>query len=367
MAVEEAWVTNRYTADDAAECLELTRRTLGEAEAAVPPYYEWLGRPGPAGAAIVVLAREKKTGRLIGQAATVPVRLRLSGKLRIAGLLLEPVVDPSHQKRDVAADLLADICARSAEEGVALTYAMPSQTVYWALVNRAGFTNVGAVPLLVCPFDPERLAIKATGSRALARTASLARRVWRLPPPAVRQVALPGLQVAEVDAFDGAFAAFWDRVQHRFPVIVVRDPAYLEWRFAAAPVEGCRTFAARSEGEVRAFAVLRVGPLGRFSAGLIEDLVVESTAEGRAAGRLLIDHARSYFEERDVDIIAALAPRHTDEFRLLRSRGFWVCPKFLEPRPFRLLVRCHDEESSPSRLALELRNWFVTLGDHDLA
>jgi hypothetical protein len=29
-------------------------------------------------------------------------------------------------------------------------------------------------------------------------------------------------------------------------------------------------------------------------------------------------------------------------------------------------VRCHDEERSPSRLAYDLKNWFVTMGDWDL-
>jgi hypothetical protein len=79
----------------------------------------------------------------------------------------------------------------------------------------------------------------------------------------------------------------------------------------------------------------------------------------------LIDKAYSYFEDQDLDMLASLALRHTDEFRLLRSRGFWVSPKFLEPRPFRLLVRCYDEERSPSRLSYDLKNWFLTMGDYD--
>jgi ribosomal protein S18 acetylase RimI-like enzyme len=176
---------------------------------------------------------------------------------------------------------------------------------------------------------------------------------------------VPGLEIEKVDSFDSTFVLFWDRVQHRFPVMVVRDPSYLNWRFAGVPTRKYTTFAAKSEDEIRGFIVLRDAPLGQFSAGLIAELVVEASAEGRAAGRLLIDKAYSYFEDQDLDMLASLALRHTDEFRLLRSRGFWVSPKFLEPRPFRLVVRCHDEERSPSRLAYDLRNWFVTMGDYD--
>jgi len=146
---------------------------------------------------------------------------------------------------------------------------------------------------------------------------------------------------------------------------VVRDPTYLNWRFVDVPRREYTAFAARSEGEIRGFSVLRVAPLGQFSAGLIAELVVEASAEGRAAGRLLIDRAYSHFKGQDLDLLASLALHHTDEFRLLRSMGFWVCPKFLEPRPFRLFVRSHEEQSASTRLAYDLKNWFLTMGDYD--
>lgn len=361
MASEEGWVSSKYCPADARDAREFLRDTLGDTQAAL--HQEWLRRHGPAGDAFAAVAREAGTGRLIGQVTNVPVRVRLSGKVRVANLLLDPAIDRAYQGSGVLAALLKDACTLAGGEGVAFTYVLPNQAPYSALVSKSGFENLGSIPLLVRPLNPERLAIKATGSRVLAKTASLARRVWRNPALIARQEALPGLRIEEVGSFDASFASFWDRVQHRFPVALVRDPAHLNWRFAEVPDRKYTTFAATSEGEVRGFTVLRVGPLGQFCAGLMAELLVEPTAEGRVAGRLLIDQACSYFGAQDVDILAGLALRHTDEFRLLRSRGFWVCPKFLEPRPFRLLVRCENEEGSPSRLAYALANWFVTLGD----
>jgi ribosomal protein S18 acetylase RimI-like enzyme len=365
MTKEEGWVSSRYSPEDAQDSLQLLRKTSGDVEAASPAYQEWQYQRNPAGPAIATLARGAETGRLIGQVVTLPIRVRLASKVRVASLSLDPVIDPAYQGRGVLAGLLKDVCALSAEEGVAFTCGFPNQASYSTFVDKAGFKNIGSVPLLVRPLNPERLAAKTTHSRLPAKTASVARRVWRTPAPAPRQEAVPGLEIVEVDSFDSSFVLFWDRVQHRFPVIVVRDSTYLNWRFAGAPTRKYTTFAARSEDEIRGFVVLRVAPLGEFSAGLIVELVVEASAEGRAAGRLLIDKAYSYFEGQDLDILASLALRHTDEFRLLRSRGFWTAPKFLEPRPFRLVVRCHDEERSPSRLAYDLKNWFVTMGDYE--
>jgi GNAT superfamily N-acetyltransferase len=363
MTKEEGWVSSRYSPSDIQDSLQLARKTLGDVEMAAPDYQDWQCQQGPAGAAIGILARDGQTGQLVGQALTIPVKVRLSGELGTAGLSLNPLTDPDYQGGDVAADLLKDVCALAAAEEVAFSYGFPNQASHTTFVNRAGFRDVGAVPLLIRPLSPERLAMKTTGSRVVARTASIARLVWRTPSPAPPQEHLPGLDIAEVSSFDEPFALFWHRVRHRFPVMVVRDPAYLNWRFIEAPAREHMIFAARSEGKIRGYIVLRVAPLGRFTAGLIMDLIVEASGEGRAAGRLLIDQAYSYFQDRDLDILAGLALRHTDEYRLLRSRGFWVSPKFLEPQSFRLVVHSHKEEAGPSGLAYRLRNWFLTMAD----
>jgi len=365
MTQQERWVTRRYTSDDAQDCLQLVRAASGETGAADSSHHEWQCQRSPVGAAIGSLARESETGRLIGQVMTVPVRVRLSGRVRFASLCLDPAVDPAYEGSSVLTGLLGDVFALSVQERAVLTYGLPSQASHWPLMEKAGFQNIGAIPLLLRPLNPERLATKTAHGHPPAKAASIARRVWRTAAPAVRPEALPGLEIAEVDYFDGSYAVFWEKAQHRFPVMVVRDPTYLNWRFMDVPNREYTAFAARSEGEIRGFIVLRVAPLGHFSAGLIAELVVEASAEGRAAGRLLIDRAYSYFKGQDLDLLASLALRHTDEFRLLRSMGFWVCPKFLEPRPFRFFVRFHGEEGAHSRLAYDPTNWFLTMGDFD--
>ena len=93
-------------------------------------------------------------------------------------------------------------------------------------------------------------------------------------------------------------------------------------------------------------------------------MIVEASGEGRAAGRLLIDHAGAYFHDQDLDMLATLSLRHTDEFRLFRASGFWMPPKFLEPHPLHFVVRSHAEEANA---AYDLHNWFLTLGDSQIA
>ena len=360
MTDEETWTSGRYSTEDAPACFELMRRLSPEGEAN-EAFLRWQLERGPAGPAISVVARD--SGRLIGQAAMVPVGMWLSGKPITAGLALNPLVDPDSEGRGIPLDLLRKLDATAAEERIAFSYAFPDDASLRVLVNQGGFKEIASLSLLIRPLKPERLAAKTTGSRVLARTTSIARMVWRTPSPSVRQKDVPGLSIDQVTDFDEPFAVFWRRVQNRTPLMVVRDSAYLNWRYIEAPGREYAAFAARSEGKVRALIVLRAAPLGRLSAGLIVDLVVEASGEGRAAGRLLIDHAGVFFRDQDLDMLATLSLRHTDEFRLFRASGFRMQPKFVEPHPLHLVVRSHAEEANA---AYDLHNWFLTLGDSQI-
>ena len=362
MTSDETWTSSRYSHEDAAACLDLLRRVSPETDAG-EAYLDWLLERGPAGPAIGVVAKDAASGRLIGQAAMAPIGVRLSSNPATAGLALNPLIDADFQGRGVALDLLRRLDAIAAEENVAFSYAFPDDASLPVLVNQGGFKEIAALSLLIRPLRPERLAAKTTGSRVLARTTSIARSVWRMPAPSVRQKDVPGLTIDQVTDFDEPFAVFWNRVQGCAPLIVVRDSAYLNWRYLEAPGREYVAFAARSEGKVRATMVLRSGLLGRLSTGLIVDLIVEASGEGRAAGRLLIEHAGEYFRDQDLDMLATLSLRHTDEFRLFRASGFWMPPKFLEPHPLHLVVRSHAEEANT---AYDLHNWFLTLGDSQL-
>jgi GNAT superfamily N-acetyltransferase len=295
---------------------------------------------------------------------TIPTRVSLHGEPHVANLCLNVATAAEWRGRGVFSALLDQVSAVSGEEGLAFTFAFPNRASHPSFIKRASYTDVGSVPLLLRPLNPQRLVRKKTGNRALARIASVAGLIWR-PLPARPPDEAPDVEITPVESFDDSFTAFWERIKRRFPVMVVRDAAYLNWRFVEVPIRRYARFAARSHGEVRGYIVLRVAPVSRFDAGLIVDLVVEPGELGLAAGRRLIDQAYSYFRDYDLDLLGSLALPHTEEFRLLRAGGFWVCPKPLEPQPFRLVARSYGSEAGRGAPALDIKNWFITMGDYD--
>lgn len=362
MRSDGGWYSSRYSPENSSDVLQLLNKTRSELEALSPSFLDWQFERGPAGSAIAVVAWEDRTGRAIGVAVVIPVGVRLAGKAANAGLVLPPVVDSDLAPEGTGGRLLAEAVRLAAQEGLAFCYGFADQSSLPSFLN-GGFERAITLPLLIRPVNPERLAAKTGGGRALQRAASIARIVWRMPAVTTRQDKVPGLKIEEVDSFDEPFAVFWHRVHQRLPVMVVRDPAYLNWRFVDRADRRYAMFTAKSEGKIRGLIVGQVGALGRLTAGLIVDLLVEASAEGRAAGRLLVDHMEDYLKAFDPDMLVTVALRHTDEFRIFRSRGFWVPPRFLEPHPFHLLVRPQAEGAD---IVYGLRNWFLTLADSQM-
>jgi GNAT superfamily N-acetyltransferase len=128
----------------------------------------------------------------------------------------------------------------------------------------------------------------------------------------------------------------------------------LNWRFVDIPLREYVRLTARSDGEVRAFMVLRLADIRGLDAGLMVDFVIEPSEQGRTAGRALIDAAFAHFRGRHLDLLGSLSLHHTAEHQLLRSKGFRVLPRFLQPQPFPLVVFCNQDDDV-CRLASDLR------------
>ena len=98
--------------------------------------------------------------------------------------------------------------------------------------------------------------------------------------------------------------------------------------------------------------------------GMIADFLTEDTARGWEAGNLLMSTVIKSFEEERVGLSGCLMLQGTTEFRLLRKRGYFICPSRLEPQPFPVVRRMH--QAIPSSLFSKLDNWFFTMGDYDV-
>src|SRR5207244_4660213 len=103
------------------------------------------------------------------------------------------------------------------------------------------------VPLLLKPLEYGTLVkchLKTEWQRFLANKAR-----WILEPLFFRRPSLPGdtdVSVQMLDQFDERFDDFWNRVQDKYRAIVIRDQAFLKWRFTPVSARRYHILVARS-------------------------------------------------------------------------------------------------------------------------
>jgi hypothetical protein len=250
------------------------------------------------------------------------------------------------------------------DHDIALHFSFVSEDNYRRRQEQAPQT-VSSISLLVRPLEFETLAQTyfAEGWRR-----SIIKGVGPLVSPFLfRQQSLASageISVQAVKQFTQDFDKFWGENRDKYPVMVIRDRAYLSWRFAPVSGRQYHLLIARSQEQMLGYAVLRNCTIRGVKTGLIMDLLVTDGPFGELAGAYLMAETESYFRSRGMSLAAGLVSRSAPEHRVLRRAGYMGLPQALAPRAFRFAFFVHSTDET-DLISLSAREWFVTLADYE--
>jgi GNAT superfamily N-acetyltransferase len=358
------YVTRWYQPADKQDILRLNAQQYGgESELAESDYFDWLcGEDNPAGRPVLPIAIETTGGQIVGFVWYIPIRLRYFGTSVLAFMGANALVHPDYRRRNIYTNLQAMAVEECIRRGATLLYAFGGPVSVKG-PKALGFETID-MPLLVKPLDIKQLAQARGFGPALPGALSLG---WRLAEATVwRPQSVKGNVTLHWEAgFDESFDRFWQKVADKYPIIVVRDRAFLTWRSCSVSFRQYDILAARDGTELIGYALLRCSEIQGVWAGLIMDLLVEPTARGEEAGLLMLAAATQRFRDAGMWMATSLMLGHTQEYALLRRAGYVPCPQWLAPRPYLLAVRGCSAQVPPGQMASQARHWFVTLANHD--
>ncbi len=163
------------------------------------------------------------------------------------------------------------------------------------------------------------------------------------------------LKILKISSFDARFDRLWQKVSPVYPVIAVRDSAYLNWRYAKEPGGRYVFFAAEKEGKIRGYIIVR--PVSKARTGVIVDLLDVREPEVTQA---LLRRAMDYFAANGARKIEMSFSNDYYESQL-KAAGFSklerepVSGDILVARSFSPLVR--DD------IFYKPENWFINTAD----
>lgn len=292
----------------------------------------WIAREGPA---------------IVGQYATMPVRLALAGREVQGSWGMDVMVAPERQRQG-----LGEVLFRTWDRNVGASLGLGLSDSSYRLFQKMRWPDVGPVPCLVKPLT----------RRALRRPnwpVGLNRLVSALTLPIIKVVARSrplGADVRLIPRFDESFTALWETLAPKFKLSVRRDAAYLNWKYVNAPHVRYSIAALRRDDRNVGYAVYRhfTEPRGRVT--LLVDFLVDPDDE--TGMETLLRWVDREARQADSDKIRTFA-LHAGFRKVLRRSGYFVVKSTME---FVVKVNGIDVEAS---FYDSTDDWHITLGDSD--
>jgi GNAT superfamily N-acetyltransferase len=340
---------DRYKPDDRRAVEALYRRVFGnDAAEASRLRWEWQYRSNPNNPGHepeIWIAREGPA--IVGQYATMPVKLSLRGRELQGSWGMDVMVAPERQRQG-----LGEVLFRTWDRNVGASLGLGLSESSYRLFQKLRWPDVGPVPCLVKPLT----------RRALRRPnwpVAINRIVSALMLPLIKIVARTRpirAEVRLVQRFDDSFTGLWEELAPKFSLAVRRDAAYLNWKYVSAPHVRYSIAALRREERNIGYAVYRHlhEPRGRVT--ILVDFLADPDDE-QALSTLLhwIDREA---RQADSDKIRTFAS-HASFRRTLRRAGYFQVKSTME---FVAKVNAVDVQGD---FYEEIDNWHVTLGDSD--
>ena len=346
----------RYRRTDRDRVFAFLREALAAADSAsLIRQWEWTYDANPfnpeGGPQIMLLQAQ---GHLVAMYGRLFFPIVIDGSERLAHHGCDLLVHPAYRGRRLSARLRGRELIESA-----IHFSWQNEASY-RVASRDGTAGIPFVSL-VRPLDIAPVVRRMVGEHWFGRAAgAVVDRALRYVPPFRRHTAVvPGVVVTRIRSFDERFDQLWQRACRDFPVMIVRDRRYLEWRFMLRPDANYAILTATRGTAVLGYMVTRcTDTAGERWAYLVDFLV----------------------QDRSLPLFALLLQQALDD---LRQEGAAAVSCRVAVPPYRRMLYRHGFMRSPwgtrgyirGRIRLadsalpvcgDVRQWFLTMGDGDL-
>jgi len=340
---------DRYRPEDRRQLDALYRRVFGpDAAEASRLRWDWQYRRNPhvpVTGPHIWIAREGHT--IIGQYATMPVRLSVKGVDIDASWGMDVMVAPERQRQG-----LGDLLFRTWDRHTGAALGLGLSDASYRLFQKMRWPDVGPVPCLVKPLSRRALR-RPTWPVALNRLVSYVTLPWVRLVSRVKP--LQG-EITTIRHFDDSFTRLWDRVAPKFGVAVRRDAPYLNWKYIQAPHVRYTVAALIRNGEAAGYVVYRHAQEPRGRVTLLVDIMADPDDE---PGILtLLRWVDREARAADTDKIRTYA-LHDGFRKLLKKSGYFQVKSTMD------FVAKVNAVAVPDAFYKTTADWHVTLGDSD--
>jgi hypothetical protein len=295
----------------------------------------------------------KSGDRVVGQMATIPVRLKVSDNEKRALWIIDFILASEYRGRGLGKGLMQVARETYCTTMLALGYNKDSEAVLrshkWMAMG-----NINRYHLMLFPGHAAREVARIAPARRLANLVYAPLRL------SLKKLSSPESGVLrEVTRFDSSFDELWRDASAQWPCAVVRDSRFLEWQFMKQPGKKFDVLGYYEGNQLLGYVVLffrKAEYGGAPNKVAISDLCYSAKNPQAVIDVLLKGALRLALKRMAGGMVIDVLDQRVE--RKLRQLGFW---RIKASPPF--MVGTFEHQN----VMHDRSNWFLTRGDSDVS
>lgn len=326
-------------------------------------YWNWQNCRHPGGYSKIWIVEDDKR-KIIAQYVNIPVKLSLKGSPANGGITIDLLVDPNYRRQG-----LFKVLGRSAiddleKSGMDFQLAFPRrEKVHNGFINRLNWKKIGDLSMLVKPMDLMAVLEKKISNRCVTKIMEWSGRTLETFSNKISfgrkknkfTFRLIDNLPEKINDLSRIFIT-------EFPISIIRDKAYLEWRYIQKPAENYKILGIFDGDDLMGIIVLKIKRAFSLDVGFIVDIL--SVLDNEVIDSLIKEALKLFSKER-AGFCASIMTKNNIYYRSLRKNGFFSVPRKINPMKYILDAHIGSEKID-KKFFYEINNWFITIGDWDI-
>ena len=291
--------------------------------------------------------------QVVGQMATIPVKLKVGEEERDALWIIDFILSPEYRGQGLGKRLMQVARDTYCTTMIALGYNKDSEAVLrrhqWVSLG-----NINRYHVLLFPGHATKEISRISPIRHLAN------HIYAPLRPSLTKLSQTGSGVLrEVSRFDSSFDELWTKASIQWPCAVIRRSQFLEWQFMRQPGKKFDVLGYYEKDHLLGYVILffRKAVHGVASDKVaISDLCYSTENPQEVIEHLLQGALRLALERKAGGLVIDILDQRVEQ--QLRRFGFW---RIKASPPFMAGTLEHQD------LMYERSNWFLTRGDSDVS
>ncbi len=327
-------------------------------------WWVWQHKLNPAGEAQIAVAELKGEGEIVAHECLMPLKMKIGANVGLVATSIDNMVHPDYRGRGIYKKVRNKMSELTQKSDIQFIYNFTNEIA--ARINLK-MGAMGAkllfkrIPVWIKPIRLESIIATYFKNKILTFVFTLSgngilKLITRSSNYQVNS------NIREVKAIDERFDALWEKVSTQHKIMLVRDRAYLNWRYVKKPDAEYTIYISEDDEQLLGYIILRNVKYNGIKIGWVCDMMTISKESSAAMD--LITKAIQHFKTEITDIILFTLPQKTNQVLSLHKHGFIFASRW--QRGLNPITISPIASAYPESFLLNPNNWYLTRGDSDL-